>query len=156
MIEINVSESYKKEVKKEAVVAVVLFSLMLVSLPPIIFMDYWYYTVAIGVTLIPFWVKFRWKSYKKELRDINRHKLILEGEILNLHYENSNYLIELPKINHLNVNIKKGHIESIRLLFTDGNNITLTKYEKMNEILKHLQSIVGEKNTSYHRWFHKH
>ena len=119
-------------------------------------MDYWYYTAAIGVTLIPFWIKFRWNVYKKELRGIKSHKLTLEGDALNLHYEYSKYLIELPKLNHLNVNIKKGHIDSIRLLYSDGNNITLTKYEKMNKVLKHLQSVVGEKNTSYHRWFHKH
>ena len=156
MIEINVSESYKKEVKKEAIVAIVLFSLMLVSLPPIIFMDYWYYTFAIGVTLIPFWIKFRWNVYKKELRGIKNHKLILDGEVLNLHYENSKYLIELPKLNHLNVNIKKGYIDSIRLLFSDGNNVILTKYENMDKILIHLQPTVGKKNTSYHRWFHKH
>jgi hypothetical protein len=156
MIEINVSESYKKEVKKEAIVAVILISIMLVLIPPIMFMDYWYYAIALGVALIPFWVKFRWSIYKNELTNIKNHKLIFEHEVLNFHYENSKFSINLSSLKHLNVNIKNGHIDSIKLLFSNGNKAYLTKYNKMDNILKYLQSIVGEKNTSYHRWFHRH
>jgi hypothetical protein len=156
MIEVNVSESYNKEIKKEAISAIVSFSLMLVFIPPIMFMDYWYYATVIGMILIPFWINFRWKTYTKELTGIKNHKLTLDNGVLEFHYENSKYSIDLSKLSHLNINIKKGHIESIRLIFTDGNKVTLTKYQKMNKILKYLQSIVGEKNTSYHRWFHKH
>ena len=129
---------------------------MLVFVPPIIFMDYWFYAITIGIILIPFWIKSRWDVYRKALVEIENHKLVFFGEVLELHYENSKYSIDLSELSHINVNTKKGYIESIRLLFKDGNNVTLRKYQKMNAILKHLQSIVVVNIISYHRWFHKH
>lgn len=155
MLEIDISKSHKKKVKEEAIFAIILISFLLIFLPPIIFMDYWYYAIAIGMTFIPFWAMFRWRVYKNELIDIKNHKLILEDKVLNFHYENSKFSINLSSLKHLNVNIKKGHIDSIRLLFSNGNKIYLTIYEKMDEILKYLQTIDGDIKTSYHRWFYR-
>ncbi|MFK8011308.1 MAG: hypothetical protein AB8B80_04655 [Marinicellaceae bacterium] len=128
---------------------------MLIIIPPILFSTYWYYSICLGIMLVPIWIKVRFNVYQKEIENIKNHKLTLDKNTLTFHYTNSKYSINLTNLTHLNVNTKKGCIDSIRLLLSDNNSLLITQYEKIENILKQLHKIVGLSHISYHRWFHK-
>jgi len=128
---------------------------LLVVTPAILIKKYWYIGSVIGMILIPIWIKLRWKTYLKELSEVNNHKLTINNKTMVFQYKNSHISFNLKNLNALNVNLKNDAIVSIKLLFSDKNDFSLKKYDKMDNILKHLKAIVGNQNITYHHWFHK-
>jgi len=155
MLEVKASKAYKTELKTETIKTIIILSFLLVVTPAILMKKYWYIGSVIGMILIPIWIKLRWKTYLNELSEVNNHKLTINNKTMVFQYKNSHISFNLKNLNALNVNLKNDAIVSIKLLFSDKNDFSLTKYDKMDNILKHLKTIVGNQNITYHRWFHK-
>lgn len=90
--EYKVSEKYLKLIKSEAVSAYIIFSFMLIILPPILLMDYWFIVLPISLGLVPVWIFFRWKNYKKEIYYATQSKLEITDFLIIFHYNNFSLL----------------------------------------------------------------
>ena len=151
----KLSQSYRDKIKVESIKAIVLISFMLVLIPPIIFMDYWYIAVITGMALIPFWVKFRWNVYHKEIIKIDNHSLKILDNSLEMYYSDTKHVIGLDGLKSIDVNLKKGESVALCLSLSGGFKLYLSDYEKMNQIESYLTKLVGKTNVKRHRWFHK-
>jgi hypothetical protein len=153
--EFKISESHQKLIKNEAIKAIILVSFLLIVIPPIIYMNYWYFSIIIGIVSAPIWIKYRWSNYKKEILNIKNHTMVVYDNSMQFNNKKSKYEIDITQLKKLNINLKKSKISSITITIDDDINFSLSGYENMGIIEKHLKSHVSERNIKYHRWFHK-
>ena len=155
MILFRVSEKYIKEVKNETIRAIIIVSFLLLSLPLFITLDFWYFSIPISMSIIPFWARFRWNVYKQEMINLNYHSLLVNEESLLFQYKNMTSEVDISNLKSIDVNSKKGEIESIRLILADEYQLHLTHYQNMNVLEKKLVCKVAHHMVRHHRWFHK-
>jgi|GEM_PF-4063099 len=153
--EYKVSEKYLKFIKSEAVSAYIIFSFMIIILPPILFMDYWFIVLPIGLGLVPVWIFFRWKNYKKEICHATQSKLVITDSSIIFHYSGGKTVMSCQNPQRLDVNLKKGEIDSLLITIDKDNKVLISSYEKLDEIKNHFAKQVGELNVKQHRIFHK-
>ena len=148
-------DKFLKNIKREATSAYVYVGFMLIILPSILLMEYWFIVLPAGCLLVPVWIYFRWKNYKKEMKHAIQCKLeILESSLI-FHFPNGKTEVDCKNPQRLDVNMKSGEIESLLLTINTDNKVLISGYEKIDEIKQYFIQKVGELNVKQHRWLHK-
>lgn len=154
--EYKISKTYLKKIRNNNIHGILIFSFLLLYFSFFVMIDYWHVTLPIaGLVIIPIFAIYRWKSYKKELALSLQCKLEITESSLVYHYANGKTEINCQNPQRLDINLKKGEIDSLLITIDKDNKVLISSYEKLDEIKNHFAKQVGELNVKQHRIFHK-